>query len=92
MNQEYKILLFGSYDCEECAKQKLQLSDYNYDFYDIDEATINNEENTEDDFIEAYSKYDIEEIPSIIIINNKNKYLKHIGVLSKNKIKQFINS
>ena len=92
MNRKYKILLFGSNDCEECIKQKSQLIDYNYDFYDVDEAIIDNQEETEDEFIEKYSKYDIEEIPSIVIINDKNEVLKHIGILSKNKINNFINS
>lgn len=82
-----EIIVFGSPKCSDCMMQKTVLDnkvDHPYKFIDIESEEI--------DDIVLLSKYNIDDIPTIVIADEDHIVLKHGGVLASRKILEALNS
>jgi len=85
----FKILLFGVDGCPDCEQQKKILSEnFNEDWSYIDfDSRIESDQ-------ALIAQYDITKPPTLLVIkqsnDGKNRVFRHVGMLSSNKIREFV--
>ena len=75
-----EIILFGVTDCHDCAKQKevLAKTKFPYKFIEIDTDDIHE--------MILMNQLEIDDIPTIVIMEGEEPVFKHSGVLASRKI------
>lgn len=88
----FRIILFGTDGCPDCAEQKKILQsnfeDNEWVYIDIDSKLDSNQE--------LMAKYEIDNPPTLLIVKEvttgKSRIFRHVGMLSASKMRKFIDN